>query len=160
MSETVTRDAVQALLNLSTQGQLICAATNKPLAYLQHQAAAKALRGLLDGAGQQAAELHASRGGYQPAACLQTAWTRLPEGVERFTLAQVQQFLVAQGVEVTTDVISHGRLMTGHQLEDCEISTTYLDDQEAAARVVIDDCSSLHGMSSSETDMVVQGGAA
>jgi hypothetical protein len=63
-----------------------------------------------------AATTDALAGGYHPPACLQAAWACLPVGLESFSLAQVQQFLTAQGVEMA-DQYSATSLKTEAELK-------------------------------------------
>lgn len=81
----------------------------------------------------------ARRSGYEPPSYLQRAFAALPERIEALTLAQVQQFLATQGVEVSADAVAHLKVDAAEQLEDDKGVIVHPHDEHAAAVVDGDD---------------------
>jgi len=149
----MTAAAIEALINVHKNAILLGALLGN-IRHLAHaQGGIKALQALQRGAGDSAAKLHHSLGGYQPLASLQTAWAALPVGIENYTLAQVQEFLRSQGIEIATDPVSNGQVNGVQQLEHDELPIVYLDDEHHAAPADLGNGAITHGSS------VLQGGA-
>ena len=134
---------------------------NDTAAFMFWSGYAMALRNLERGKGQAMAEKDArSPSGYEPPAHLQAAWAALPEDAEQLTIDQVQQFLTAQGVQLTRDPIAHGHFVGGQQLKGSEVAAVDLNDEHAPAGVDGNDGSSLHAASCKAAIVTREGGAA
>lgn len=83
--------------------------------------------------------------GYEPPTHLKAAWAALPVRLEALAIADVQQLLTAQGVEVAAQRVADFNVQRGKQLEDAEVATVKLDDEHATAVVDGDDGTCLHG---------------
>lgn len=100
--------------------------------------------------------------GYSPPGYFQRAFASLPAGIESASLADVQKFLVSNGVQITADLIPDSDLDVGQQIKDHAVAADHLNDEHATAGVDFDNgpehLSSLHD---GETAIVAgQGGAA
>lgn len=100
-------DQVAALRQRGLVGLLFAAqnteCTGHELAFRFWQGYLNALHGISSGHAAMAAQVDAQRSGYEPPAYLQAAFAALPNRVESATLAEVQEFLAAQGVQLTGD---------------------------------------------------------
>lgn len=63
---------------------------------------------------------------------LKAAWAALPVGIENMSMAQVQQLLVAHGVEMAADDVTEQQLNAGQQLEDAQGAGVVLNQKQAA----------------------------
>lgn len=104
----------------------------------------KALQDLSDGAGYGAALRDQQTSGYQPAGYLKAAFAALPVHADFATVAQVQQFLASQGVQLSSDSVADLQVGTVQQFEHGEGSTIDLNDEHAAPMVDGND-GALHG---------------
>lgn len=157
----ISRACVAAMHNRAKQLVLTQAWLGKPDGL-------KFAQGLLNGTGSlldaKGAEFCAARdesfGGYQPLAGFETAWACLPVGVERFTLAQVQEFLRSHGVEIPADAISDSQINVVIQFKDNVLPVIDGDDGHDAALTNFNNSASLHLASNGDADIVQEGGAA
>lgn len=154
-----------ALHNRAIQQLLIGAWLGKAENVAFAKGSISVLRSLERGAGAKAAAKDASLGGYQPAACIQAAWARLPVDLERLTMAQVKDFLRTQGVEFPTDDVTQLQINGVQQLEDDKVSALDVNDEHPPAWAELNDGSG-HGVSHvvgadvQRTSIVTTGGAA
>lgn len=135
---------LEALRQRAVAGMLHCAQTQQHGWFVFWQGYTKALSDALAGAGQAMAAKDAPSG-YEPPAHLKAAWAALPECVEALTIAEVQQLLAAQGIEVATESVTDLNVLRGQELKDAEVTAVHLDDEHAAAVVDGDDGTGLHG---------------
>jgi hypothetical protein len=159
----IDRTAIEAMCNRSKQLVLTCAAMGQPDALRFAQGSLNALRSLLDLQDVGfAAHRDDSRGGYQPLAGYEAAWAALPVGVERFTLAQVQEFLRTHGVEIATDAVANGKVDGVEQLKDCKAAVINVHDEHDAVRAEGRDGAGEHEapLVVRGVDIVAEGGAA
>jgi len=157
---TITRDAAQALLDRATVLLLTAALQNNESRAQFARGSINTLRSLLTCDGTEfAARKDAASGAYQPPACLEAAWAALPIDIERLSLAEVQQFLTAQGVEIAPHLIADRNLKTVQQPKNDEIAALDLHNEHAATRVDVGNGSE-HGKPSDVKAMVAEGGAA
>jgi hypothetical protein len=132
-------ECIATLRNRAVTGLLFSASTTRPEQFLFWRGYLKALLDLSrPNAGKPTLREIAS-GGYEPPAFLQRAWTALPERIERLTLPEVQQFLAAQGVEITRDHVSDRQFKTVLQTEGGEVTATDLNDEHPGSRVDVGD---------------------
>lgn len=127
------------------------------------QGALNHLRALANGVGQKAADNDASAGGYQPPALFERAWPRLPVDIEYLTMAEVQEFLRAQGIELAADAVAHSQLDGVVQLEDGKLPGVVANDEHGATRADLADGSGVvvHGARpGGDAAIVAQVGAA
>ena len=97
---------VQALLDRSLVGLLFAAQLGRPNAYLMRRGTIDALQTLLRPPGcVNLAALDAKALGYEPPAYYKAAVAAFPFRGERLSMAEMQQFLLAHGVEITPDPI-------------------------------------------------------
>jgi hypothetical protein len=161
--KTVDRSEVQALHNRAKQLVLTMGWLGKAKELSFAQGAMCELGGLL---GSKApgflAQRDASMGGYLPQTGFEAAWAALPAGAERYTLAEVQQFLAGYGIEVSTDAVTHGNFYAATGLEHGKVSSVAdIHNEHDAARADLDDGSGFHSAPCVvEPTIVVQGGAA
>jgi len=157
----IERSAVEALLNPAKTMLFANALIDNERNVLYAQATIKALRSVLHGIGKQCSEFQESKGGYYVPASWQAAWSTLPEGIENFSLPQVQEFLVSSGLQISLDRVSNGDVARGKRLEHCEVSAVNLNNEHDPARADLNDDSGLHDASLvAEKTIVAQGGAA
>jgi hypothetical protein len=101
---------------------------------------------------------------YEPPAYLKAAWAALPEGAENFTMAEMHEFLAAQGVELAEHLVANSKVNPGEQLEHSELaSAANVHDEHASAGVDLNNCSLSHStLPVAKNNMVAkaQGGAA
>lgn len=135
---------LEALRQRAVAGMLHCAQTQQHGWFLFWQGYTKALSDALAGAGQAVAAKDAPSG-YEPPAHLKAAWAALPECVEALTIADVQQLLAAQGIEVATESVTDLNVLRRQELKNTEVAAVHLDDEHAAAVVNGDDGTGLHG---------------
>ena len=132
-------NAIATLRNRAIAGLLFSASANYREQFLIWRGYLKALLDLSrPNAGKPTLREIASSG-YEPPACLQRAWTALPESIERLTLPEVQQFLAAQGVEITRDHVSDRQFKTVLQTESGKVPAADLNDEHPAAGVDVGD---------------------
>lgn len=99
-----------------------------------------------------AAQLDASIGGYQPLAIFKAAWPALPDSAKNFTLAQMQEFLVAHGAEVSTKAVAYGQFHEVNALEDAKVSVVDGNDEMRAVAANLNNGSGLHAAASVVVD--------
>ena len=144
----VTHQAViQALRNRAHSGMLIAAVASEPASFIGWRAYAKALADLQSPAGQKLAAKDAQSGGYEPAGCLKAAWTRLPVDIETLAMAEVQEFLTAQGVQIPLDAVPALQVDAVEQFDSHTVAVINPNDKHAPAVVDLNDGSSNHGAS-------------
>lgn len=123
----------------------------------------KALKDLRNDTGQCAALRDQQSSGYQAPGYLQAAFAALPVGAEFASVAAVQQFLAAQGVQVAGDAVTDLQVGAVQQLEHGKGRAVHLNDEHAAP-VVDGNDGALHGAPSlgvdGATTVAQQGGAA
>ena len=159
--QTIDRASVEAMYNRARQLMLTCAALSNAKSLGFAQGSFNALRGILQSEyPARAAKNDASVGGYQPLAGFEAAWAALPVGAERFTLAQMQEFLRTNGVEISAYSVPTSKLNTVEQLKNDEVSALNSHDEHGAARADLDDGSGLHGASPVVCATVAKDGAA
>lgn len=111
MQTTIDRSAVEAMHNRAKQLVLTQAWLGKAGGLSFAQGALGAYAGLLNSEGAAfGAARDASLGGYQPLAGFEAAWAALPASAKHFTLAKMQEFLRAHGVEVAPDAVANGNV--------------------------------------------------
>lgn len=134
-------NVIATLRNRAVTGLLFSAGTTHPEQFLIWRGYLKALLDLSrPNAGRLTLrEIASASGGYEPPAFLQRAWSALPERVEHLTLSEVQQFLAAQGIEITRDHVSDRQLKTVLQTESGEVTAADLNDEHPVARVDVGD---------------------
>lgn len=131
----ITRQSIplaelQAALDREVSLMLMQAALgNAPLFY-QAAHGARALSAVRDGVWAWSAKRP-----YHVPPMLKAAWAALPVGVEDMSMAQVQQLLAAQGVEISADDVADLQLNAGQQLEDAQGVGAVAHQEQAAARV-------------------------
>ena len=140
----IDRSAVEAMHNLCKHMLLIGAWSGREYNLAFAQGGLNALRALATGAGQTGADLHASRGGYKPSALFDGVWSKLPNGIERFTLREVQEFLVANGVQLATDSVTNLGTGSVEYFKYEVFPAIDCHDEHDAARADLDDGSGLH----------------
>ena len=106
MGKQMDVNVIATLRNRAIAGLLFSAGATHPEQFLFWRGYLKALLDLSRPSAGKPTLREIASGGYEPPACLQRAWTALPESIERLTLPEVQQFLAAQGVEITRDHVS------------------------------------------------------
>ncbi len=149
-------EAINALMARARAGLLVAADLENPAAFNFWLGYIDALRALsLDA---QALDHIVSRdrssGGYQPPAYLEAAFTALPKDVKALSLGDVQQFLRAQGIEPTCDLVSDRNVDGIEKLEHGKSASVDPHQEHAAAVVNHDHGAFAHGR------MVAEGGAA
>lgn len=82
------------------------------------------------GATHAAAARDASNGGYIPSAGIEAAWAALPKRAENSSLAQMQKFLAAHGIELAPDAVTRCNLDGVVDLEDHEFTTVNVHDEQ------------------------------
>lgn len=128
----ITRQSIplaelQAALDREFSLMLMQAALgNAPLFY-QAAHAARALSAVRDGVWAWSAKRP-----YHVPPMLKAAWAALPVGIENMPMAQVQQLLVAHGVEMAADDVADLQLNAGQQLEDAQGAGVVLNQEQAA----------------------------
>lgn len=92
-------------------------------------------RNLTNGTGKRLAAKDAARAasGDHAQTHLERAWTALPEGAEKLTMAQVQQLLAAQGIKGTPDGVAGLDVDAVEQFENGEATAKPNDEHTAAA---------------------------
>ena len=109
--------SLHALRQRGVVGMLHSAQINETSMFWFWRGFTKALSDAIDGAGQPLAAIDAPSG-YEPPAYLKAAWAALPERVETLGIADVQQLLAAQGVEVASDpVTDHSKAASWDRVE-------------------------------------------
>lgn len=100
--------------------------------------------------------------GYVPPSYLQRAFASLPKGIESASLAKVQEFLAASGVQIATDLVADSDADVGQQLKDHAVSADHLNDEHATAGVDFDNGPKhVRSLPDGETTIVAgEGGAA
>jgi hypothetical protein len=108
---TIDRREVEAMHNRAKQLVLTQAWLGKGEGLRFAQGMLSAFQSLTDCSGSQfAAQRDASMGGYRPLAGFEAAWAALPVDAKNLSLVQIQQFLVAHGVELSTDALSNSNV--------------------------------------------------
>lgn len=159
--QTVNRASIEAMYNRFGQLMLTCAALNNAPRLSFAQGGFNALRSILESKiAARAAKSDASVGGYQPLAGFEAAWAALPVGAERFTLTQMQEFLGANGVDISSYAVSNSQFDAVKQFKDGAVCAVNGNDEHSAARADLDDGSGLHGFTPLVCATVAQGGAA
>lgn len=136
-----------ALLSRAHCGMLIAALADRSDSFVAWRAYAKALTDLQNGKGLALATKDSKSGGYEPAGCLKAAWPGLPIGIELLTLANVQQFLAAQGVQISAETVPALQLDAAQQLDGNTVAVIHPDHEHAPAVVDVNDGASGHGKS-------------
>jgi hypothetical protein len=106
------------------------------------------------------AQRDASLGGYKPLAGFEAAWATLPVNAKNLTLAEVREFLVAQGVELSADAIPHFQADAVEQLKDDMVAVVNTHNEHDSASADLGNGSGLHSSSLMNAAIVAQGGAA
>jgi len=132
-------NVIDTLRNRAIAGLLFGAAVNHPEQFLLWKGYLKALLDLSRPNAGKPTLREVASGGYQPPACLQRAWAALPECIERFSLTEVQQFLAAQGLEITRDHVSDRQFKAVLQTENRKVTAVDLDDEHAVPVVDMGD---------------------
>lgn len=154
--QTTTTEGLQALRNRAIHGVLVGAWLGKPGNVAFFQGVLNGLTQIERGMAQRAAEKDRDLGGYQPVAGLQGAWATLPTGIERLTMAEVQQHLSAQGVELAADAVAHGDFDAVLQVEECMVPAINVHDEAQPPSVDLHNGSALHSLPSLEVATVAQ----
>lgn len=159
MKSAIDRGAVQALHDRAKQLVLTmgCLGKSKELSFAQ--GALCELSALLKSeAPGFLAQRAALMGGYQPLAGFEAAWAALPEGAERYTLAEVQQFLTSHGVEISADAITHGNFYAASGFEYDKVSSVVdIHNEHDAAQADLNDDAGLHTKSIPSVRLHVRG---
>lgn len=149
----IDRSAVEAMHNRAKQLVLIQALLNKADGLRFAQGAMSELGALLTCSGPSfAAGRDASMGGYQPLAGFETAWAALPDGAKNFTLSEVQEFLRAHGIEVSTDAITDRQVNGVNQLKNRIVTAINGHDEHHSASTDLNNGSGLHATTSVVVD--------
>ena len=135
---------LKALLDRAHCGMLISALADRPASFAEWRAYAKALTDLQTGKGLALAAKDSKSGGYEPASCLQAAWTRLPVGIELLTLADVQQFLTTQGVQISAETVPALQLDAAQQFNGNAVAVINANHEHAPAVIDVNDGASGH----------------
>ena len=135
---------ITAMLNCAKRMLIGNALIGNQQAVSWAQASIKTLNSLRDGTAQSAAALHQSKGGYDVPASWQAAWASLPIGVENFTMAQVQEFLGAKGVQLASNRVANRQINGVEQLKNDELAIVNPQDKHPATAADVDDGSALH----------------
>jgi hypothetical protein len=155
---------VQALSDRAKTGMLIAAEQGRSEGFHFWRGNLAALQSMTTGYGVGFAKSDRLLGGYQAPTDLKAAWAALPERAEKLTMAEVQQILAAQGVQVAAQPVANGDVNAGQQLENSAVATVNLHDEHAPAVVDFDNSSCVHdGARLDESRIVAQrqnGGAA
>lgn len=164
-TEPIERREVLALLYRARLGMVFRALAEPEAAesttFELFKSHAKALADVLEGGGKGWADKDDRLGGYETYGVFQAAVTRLPDGFERLTLAEVRQCLTAQGVVLGTDAVSDSQIDGAVQLVDSVRPIIQVDDKHAISLVDSDDSSlDSHASSHLTGAIVAQGGAA
>jgi hypothetical protein len=101
---------VVALQNRALLGLLVAAQLGRPGAFLFWRGSINALRALTKPEGcTWFAQLDEKTLGYDPPTYLKAAWASLPDRTESRTMAEVQEILLAAGVELTPQPVHDER---------------------------------------------------
>lgn len=160
MSAGITEDGVRSLLNSAKTMLFGAALFGNTRSLVWAQASMKTLNALLNGSAQRHAEFSRSKGGYEVPAIFQGAWPVLPDGIENFTMVEVQQFFRSHGVKIAFDAVADSKLDAVIQLEDGALTSINSHNEHDAALADLDDGSGLHVASPVGCVTVQQGGAA
>jgi hypothetical protein len=156
-TNTIERTAVEAMHNRAKQLVLTQAWLGKPDGLRFAQGVMSSLEGLLHSEMPACfANRDASLGGYQPTAGFEAAWSALPVGAKNFTLAEAQEFLRAQGVELSTDALALLHVNAVGDLKNGVLTPVDLDNEHDAATADVNDSSSLHVSPCVNDGIVVQ----
>lgn len=109
---------------------------------------------LRDVGATHAAARDASNGGYIPSAGIEAAWAALPKRAEDFSLAQMQQFLGAHGIELAPDAVTRCNLDGVVDLEDREFTTVNVQDEKTAPGIDVRNCANQHSAPLVQTPIV------
>jgi len=141
----IERSAVEAMHNRARQLVLTCGYLGNAKNLRFAQGCLSSLSYLLRGGGAFAAARDASIGGYQPATGFEAAWAGLPVGAKNLSLAEVQEFLRVNGVEITPDAVTDSQISAVRQLKDREVAAVNLDDEHSPVCVDPNNGAVLHG---------------
>jgi hypothetical protein len=145
-SASITAAAITALRNRATTLLLTQAWLGRAEGFAFAQGAVNHLTELCNGPWERvAAQDAASETGYLPPAYLQPAWARLPVGVTSLTMAQVQELLTSNGIQLATDKVADSQLDGVEQLEHSEVPAVNLHDEHGTARADSNNGSGGHG---------------
>lgn len=157
----ITPAIVEALLNRSKQLVLTQAWLGLPHGLAAAQGAFGELFALLNSYGPaHLAEQDFLMGGYQPLAGFQAAWAALPIDAKYFSMAEMQEFLRAHGVEVPHDAVGQGNVHIAGQFKNSVIATVNGHDEHGTLGAELDDGSGLQSGAPVGAAIVQQGGAA
>lgn len=147
MPEQKPTAAATALQRRARLGIVAAAAANNPYNLRYWQGCAGAAADMLNGrADQMAAKDAAASSANQPQTGLQAAVAALPERAEQLTMAEVQQILTAQGVEIASDLVAELDIRTGEVFKHRELpGIVDTHDEHAATRVEMGHCACGHG---------------
>lgn len=150
-----TQAAITALLNRAQALLLTQAWLGKPEGVAFARGSINALKSLQSGRGELWAAKDANlKLGYEVNTYLQRAWPGLPEGLERLTMAEVQQHLCSKGIELAADTVAHRDIDGIAKLENDAITLVNADDEHDAARTEVGNGTGAH------TGSFLVGGAA
>lgn len=90
----------------------------------------------------------------------QAAWTRLTDGLERLTAAEVQERFAAEGIQMTLDAASDLKIDAVIQRPGRELAVISLDDEHAISGIEPNNSASLHDSPHVTAAIVAQGGPA
>ncbi|MBD9407158.1 hypothetical protein IB236_17570 [Acidovorax sp. ACV02] len=136
-----------AVLRRGQLGIAATAYTNNAATFEFWKGYTEAARDLINGVGALAAAKDELTGS-DAQTDLQAAGACLPERTKGLTLAQVREFLAAQGIEVAPDAISHTDIGAGEIFENNVVPRVDCDDEHPVARVHMRHSSDSHGLSS------------
>jgi hypothetical protein len=125
---------VLAGLRRARMGALFAAAWGNAARFNVFQTMARTLADLLNGSYQYAAVKDASRP-YEPPSGFEAAWAALPVSPEVLSMADMQQFLRGQGVDVAGDEVTELDVDACKQLKDDEFAAFRAQQEHAGAAV-------------------------
>jgi hypothetical protein len=109
---------------------------------------------LRDVGATHAAARDASNGGYIPSAGIEAAWAALPKRAENSSLAQMQKFLAAHGIELAPDAVTRCNLDGVADLEDHEFTTVNAHDEQPAPGIDVRNGTNQHSAPLVQTPIV------
>lgn len=158
MQTTIDRSAVEAMHNRARQLVLTCGYLGNAQNLRFAQGCLSSLSYLLDGGGVFLATRDASIGGYQPVTGFEAAWAALPVSAKNFSLAEVQELLRVNGVELSPDAVTDSQISAVRQLKDREVAAVNLDDEHPLLCVDPNNGAGLHGAAFDVESRIVKPG--
>jgi hypothetical protein len=143
-TNAVSHAAIKAELNLVKRMLFLNALVGNQSLVTLAQAIISTLNSLLNGKADQALAFHTLKGGYYVPASWQAAWAALPVGIENYTLAQVQEFLRVNGVQLAADDVADFDVDAIGRLEDGKVTALDLHNEHDALAADLHDGAGLH----------------